>query len=202
MDISVSIFHVPARCPPASPLVIWWQETKSASWPSTDLLSLETWQQSWLPPLIPMAEISVNSCTCLLPAPRWNLSLLSLYLPPPFFFSPLQLFFIHQVKFPPMFLRETFAPLSLGCQRLQEERSPCAAVGKWRKYWSLGRAVKDCRTWLSAVWTSCRKQDWNQEMIQRQFVTSRKAATSLYIKTWEKTLWSLFCQLSLLVCSF
>lgn len=121
---------------------------------------------------------------------------------PTFFFSPLQLFFIHQVKFPPMFLRETFAPLSLGCQRLQEERSPCAAVGKWRKYWSLGRAVKDCRTWLSAVWTSCRKQDWNQEMIQRQFVTSRKAATSLYIKTWEKTLWSLFCQLSLLVCSF
>ena len=74
MYTSSSTFHVPAGCPPASLLVIWQQETRSTLWPSTDLLSLETSQQSWLPPLVPMAEISVNSCTCLFPAPRCILS--------------------------------------------------------------------------------------------------------------------------------
>lgn len=70
MDISASVLRVLARCPPASRLVIRLQETRNTLWPSTDLLSLETSQQSWLPPLIPMAEISVNCCTRLFPAPR------------------------------------------------------------------------------------------------------------------------------------
>lgn len=47
--IDMSIFHVPARCPPASLPVIPGQETRSTLKPRTDLLSLETAHQPWLP---------------------------------------------------------------------------------------------------------------------------------------------------------
>lgn len=46
--MDIAIFHVPARCPPASLQVIRGQETRNTLKPSTDLLSLETAHQSWL----------------------------------------------------------------------------------------------------------------------------------------------------------
>lgn len=100
-DISASIFHVPAGCPPASLLAIWRRGTRRSLWPSTDLLNLEASQPSWLPPLVPMAKPSVNSCTRLFPALRWILSfLIFFFLPPCRFPSFTRLSFHH-------FLRET-----------------------------------------------------------------------------------------------
>lgn len=120
---SESIFLVPGRCTSAIALVIWCQETRSTLWPSSDLMRLETSQWSCLPLLVPVAEISVNSWTCLFPALRQVLSF-SLFFFPPCVFPLVARLSFHQCFWGKHYI-SSFMPGMLGAAK-GKEPSQCS----------------------------------------------------------------------------